>query len=429
MADRGSRGDTRALTVPARILKQATAARRTAGSLAQATAAVRSKALESLETRIRKSSASILRANSEDVADAERAGMTEAFVDRLRLDPARVSTIADGVAVVRRLADPVGEFLEKRELANGAVLRKITVPLGVVLVIFESRPNVLVDSAALCLKSGNVSLLKSGKESARTSGEVLGCIRGALADAGIPRQAVQLVDTKTHSEVHALLGLDALIDLVVPRGSPALIRDVVARSRIPVVRHEQGICHTFVDRAADLVMAAGICFNAKCNRPGTCNAMETLLVHREVARDFLPEMCRRYREAGVELRGDLEARRIVRMRAATISDWKTEYLDSIISIRVVRSLDEAIQHIREHGSAHTDAIVTTDQRAADRFLREVDSACVMVNASTRLHDGYEFGLGAEIGISTGKLHARGPMGLRELVSYKWQLLGSGQVRK
>ena len=389
----------------------------------------KSKALESLETRIRKASASILRANSEDVADAKRSGRTEAFVDRLRLDPARVSSVADGVAAVCRLADPVGEFLEKRELANGAVLRKITVPLGVVLVIFESRPNVLVDSAALCLKSGNIALLKSGKESARTSRQFLGCIRGALDDAGLPRPAVQIVDTKSHAEVHALLGLDKFIDLVVPRGSPGLIRDVVSRSRIPVVRHEQGICHTYVDRAADLVMAAGICFNAKCNRPGTCNAMETLLVHREVARDFLPEMCRRYREAGVELRGDLETRRIVRMRPATGADWKTEYLDSIISIRVVRSLEEAIQHVREHGSAHTDAIVTTDQRAADRFLREVDSACVMVNASTRLHDGYEFGLGAEIGISTGKLHARGPMGLRELVSYKWQILGSGQVRK
>jgi glutamate-5-semialdehyde dehydrogenase len=417
------------MRVPPRLTRIVRRARASAPLLAAAELGAKSKALESLERRIRESADALVRANAKDVEAARRAGRTDAFLDRLRLDSSRVGGIADGVATVGRLEDPSGILLEKRDLPSGAILRKVTVPFGVVLVVFESRPNVLVDSAALCLKSGNSALLKSGKESARTSGALMECVRGALADAGLPREAVQLVGTRSHHEVHALLSLDGMIDLAVPRGSPALVRDVVAHARVPVVRHEQGICHTYVDRSADLVMAAEVCLNAKCNRPGTCNAMETLLVHREVAPDFLPEMCRRYREAGVELRGDRESRRIAGMKRATEEDWRTEYLDKVLSIRVVGSLDEAIGHIRDYGSAHTDAIITTEQRAADRFLREVDSACVMVNASTRLHDGFEFGMGAEIGISTGKLHARGPMGLRELVTYKWQLLGSGQTRK
>jgi glutamate-5-semialdehyde dehydrogenase len=371
----------------------------------------------------------ILRANARDLAKAEADGLPAAQIDRLRLTPKRLEGIAESLREVAALPEPIGIVLDCTVRPNGLKVERISVPLGVILFIYESRPNVTVDSAALCVKSGNAIILRGGKEARHSNEALCAVLQEGLASSGIPVDAVQLVAPADRAAVGHLLQLDSLVDLVIPRGGESLIRRVVAEARMPVLKHYQGNCHVYIDRAADLGMAERILINAKCQRPGVCNAAESLLVHSDVAAAFLPKAAAALRQQGVELRGCPATCRLVSdVRSATEEDYSTEYLDLILSVKVVTDLEEAIAHINRHGSGHTDAIITKDPLAAQRFTAAVDSAAVLVNASTRFHDGFEFGLGAEIGISTDKVHARGPCGLRELCSYKYIVNGDGQVR-
>lgn len=371
----------------------------------------------------------LLRANDEDLARAEAAGLPAAQRDRLALSPQRLRAMREGVLAVRELLDPVGRVLERRERPNGLVIQKVSVPLGVILFIYESRPNVTVDAASLAVKSGNAIILRGGKEALASNVALHRVLRESLERAGLSGDGVQLVMSPERDAVNHLLRLSRFIDLAIPRGGEGLIRTVAQHATMPVLKHFQGNCHIYVDRCADLDMAERILLNAKCQRPGVCNATESLLVHREVAQRFLPRAAQALWKAGVELRGCEATRELVsQAKLATEADYAAEYLGLILSIKVVDSLDAAIEHINRYGSQHTDAIVTCDQEAARQFTRRVDSAAVLVNASTRFHDGYEFGLGAEIGISTDKFHARGPCGLLELTTYKYVVQGSGQVR-
>jgi glutamate-5-semialdehyde dehydrogenase len=373
--------------------------------------------------------AEILRANAEDVARAESLGLTPAQIDRLKLTSERLQGMSAGLDAVRALPDPVGRMLEGQVRPNGLEIRKVAVPLGVIFFIYESRPNVTVDAAALAVKSGNAIILRGGKEAFASNQALHGVLREALDNAGLPVHAVQLVTAPDRDAVNQLLQLNQYIDLAIPRGGEGLIRTVAEHATMPVLKHYQGNCHLYVDKSADLEMAERILLNAKCQRPGVCNAAESLLVHRDEAPVFLPRAAAALTAAGVELRGCEETRTLVSgAKPATEADFAAEYLDLILSVKVVASLDEAIDHINRYGSHHTDAIVTSDLAAARRFVERVDSAAVMVNASTRFHDGYEFGLGAEIGISTDKFHARGPCGLLELTTYKYVVYGDGQVR-
>ena len=393
-------------------------ARRAALDLQGTPTAAKSACLRAAAARIRADVPAILAANALDVAAAPGYGLTPAAIDRLLLDPARIEGIAAGVEVIEESVRP-----------SGLVVRKVRVPLGVIFFIYESRPNVTADAAAVALASGNAIILRSGKEAAHSSRRIVESIRGALADCGLPVDAVQLVDVAAREAVGAFLACDDLIDLAIPRGGEALIRRVCAEARMPVLKHFSGNCHVYVDRAADLAMAEAITVNAKCQRMGVCNAAESLLVHRDVAERFLPAVTAALAARGVEVVGDAATRRLVPAAgAATEADWATEYLGPKISVAVVDSLDAAIDHVNRHGSRHTDAIVTADAAAADRFTARVDTAVAMVNASTRFNDGGELGMGAEIGISTDKLHARGPCGPRELTTYKYIVVGSGQVR-
>ena len=404
-------------------------ARRAALDLQGTPTAAKSACLRAAAARIRADVPAILAANALDVAAAPGYGLTPAAIDRLLLDPARIGSIAAGVEAVAALPDPVGEVIEESVRPSGLVVRKVRVPLGVIFFIYESRPNVTADAAAVALASGNAIILRGGKEAAHSSRRIVESIRGALADCGLPVDAVQLVDIAAREAVGAFLACDDLIDLAIPRGGEALIRRVCAEARMPVLKHFSGNCHVYVDRAADLAMAESITVNAKCQRMGVCNAAESLLVHRDVAERFLPAVTAALAARGVEVVGDAATRRLVPAAgAATEADWATEYLGPKISVAVVDSLDAAIDHINRHGSRHTDAIVTADAAAADRFTARVDTAVAMVNASTRFNDGGELGMGAEIGISTDKLHARGPCGPRELTTYKYIVVGSGQVR-
>ena len=368
-------------------------------------------------------------ANSQDVADARIAGLSAALVDRLTLTDARIDAMIRGIREVAALPDPVGKRLAKRVRPNGMVIEKRRVPIGVVAIIYESRPNVTADAAVLCIKSSNAVILRGGKEALRSNQAIAAALAEGGQKAGLPRHAVQLVATTDREAVRELVQMDDRVDVVIPRGGESLIRAVVEQSRVPVLKHYKGVCHVFVDATANLEMALQIVENAKCQRPGTCNAAETLLVHADVAAAFLPrfaELCARRK---VEVRADEAARTIVpSFAAAAEEDWYAEYLDLILAVRVVKDLRAAIEHVNKYGSRHSDGIVTQDARSANKFLKEVDSAAVFVNASTRLHDGYEFGLGAEMGISTDKLHARGPMGLEELTTYKYLVRGTGQVR-
>jgi len=389
----------------------------------------RAAALRAAAARIRGDVAAILTANAADVAAAPGFGLTPAATERLVLDAARVESIVAGVEAVAALPDPVGEVLEETSRPNGLVIRKIRVPLGVLFFVYESRPNVTADAAAVAIASGNAIILRGGKEAAHSSECIVRSVRAALADAGLPIDAVQLVDVADREAVGEFLKLDDLVDIAIPRGGEGLIRRVCAEARMPVLKHFSGNCHVYVDRAADLAMAEAITVNAKCQRMGVCNAAESLLVHRDVAERFLPAVAAALAAHGVEIVGDAAVRRLVpAAAAATAADWGTEYLGPKISMAVVTSLDAAIDHINRHGSRHTDAIVTADPVAAERFAARVDTAVAMVNASTRFNDGGELGLGAEIGISTDKLHARGPCGIRELTTYKYVVTGSGQVR-
>ena len=404
-------------------------ARRAAIDLAGIPGARRAAALRAAAAKIRADATAILAANAQDVAAAPGYGLTPAATDRLALDAARVEAIAAGVEAVAALPDPVGEVLEETTRPNGLVVRKVRVPLGVVFFIYESRPNVTADAAAVAVASGNAIILRGGKEAAHSSGRIVASVRTALAEAGLPEDCVQLVDVADREAVGEFLQLDDLVDLAIPRGGEGLIRRVCAEARMPVLKHFTGNCHVYVDSAADLAMAEAITVNAKCQRMGVCNAAESLLVHRDVADAFLPAVAAKLAAQGVELVGDAATRRLVPTAGeATEADWGTEYLGPKISVAVVDSLDVAIDHINRHGSRHTDAIVSADTAAIERFTASVDTAVAMVNASTRFNDGGELGLGAEIGISTDKLHARGPCGVRELTTYKYIVTGSGQVR-
>jgi glutamate-5-semialdehyde dehydrogenase len=404
-------------------------ARRAAIDLAAIPGPRKAAALLAAAGRIRADAAAILEANARDLAAAPGFGLSPAATDRLVLDPARLEAIAAGVEAVAGLPDPVGEVLEETTRPNGLVVRKLRVPLGVVFFIYESRPNVTADAAAVALAAGNAIILRGGKEAAHSSRQIVASMREALVEAGLPADAVQLVDVADREAVGEFLKLDDLIDLAIPRGGEGLIRRVCAEARMPVLKHFTGNCHVYVDRAADLAMAEAITVNAKCQRMGVCNAAESLLVHRDVAAVFLPAVADRLAAQGVEIVGDAATRRLVPAAgAATAADWGTEFLGPKISVAVVDSLDAAIDHINRHGSRHTDAIVTADPAAAERFAVRVDTAVAVVNASTRFNDGGELGLGAEIGISTDKLHARGPCGVKELTTYKYVVTGSGQVR-
>jgi glutamate-5-semialdehyde dehydrogenase len=398
-------------------------------ALAVATGAAKNAWLKRSAKALRERAGEILEANARDVAEAPGLGLNAAAVDRLTLNPKRLDGIADALAEVAALPDPVGEVIEASRRPNGLEVSKVRVPLGVVFMIYESRPNVTVDAAALCVKAGNAAILRGGKEAIRSNLAFHKVLADELEPAGLPRDAVQVVPTIDREAVGHLLALPEFIDLAIPRGGESLIRRVAAEARMPVLKHYNGICHVYVDAEADPDKAVRIVVNAKAQRPGVCNAAEAMLVHRAIAPTFLLAVAEALAREGVEMRGDPRSRELVpSMTPARPEDFDTEFLDKILAVAVVDSLDAAIAHIRRHGSAHTDAILTRDLAAARRFVAEVDSAAVMVNASTRFNDGGELGLGAEIGISTDKFHARGPCGLRELTSSKWVVYGEGHVR-
>jgi glutamate-5-semialdehyde dehydrogenase len=405
------------------------AARAAGRLLARADTKAKNLALTHAATALRRDARRLMQANARDVEAARAAGHDAAFVDRLTLTAPSIEAMARGLDEIAALADPVGEISDLRYRPSGIQVGMMRVPLGVIGIVYESRPNVTADAAGLCLKSGNATILRGGSEAIHSNRAIAQCVHEGLRDAGLPEHAVQLVDTTDRAAVGYLLADDAHVDIIVPRGGKSLTERVAREARVPVLKHLDGVCHVYIDAAANVEQAIRIADNAKTQRYSPCNTMETLLVHAAVAPRVLPPLGGIYAAKGVEMRGDERARALVpAMKAATEDDWYAEYLAPILAIRVVDSLDAAIDHIARYGSQHTDAIVTGDHTSAMRFLREVDSSSVMVNASTRFADGYEYGLGAEIGISTNKLHARGPVGLEGLTSRKWIVLGSGQIR-
>ena len=405
------------------------AARDAARDVARADTNARNQALTAMAAAILRDEAKLLAANGDDVKAARAAGHDAAFVDRLTLTSKGVQAMAEGLAEIAALPDPVGEITDLRYRPTGIQVGRMRVPLGVVGIIYESRPNVTADAAGLCLKAGNATILRGGSEALRSNTAIAACVHQGLRDAGLPEHAVQVVATTDRAAVGHLIADEKHVDVIVPRGGKGLIERISREARVPVIKHLDGVCHVFVDATADLDMAIRIADNAKTQRYSPCNTMETLLVHADIAARVLPPLCAIYQQKGVELRGcDRSQALVPAMKPATEEDWYTEYLAPILAIRVVDSLDEAMLHIAKYGSQHTDAIVTADYGNSMRFLREVDSSSVLVNASTRFADGFEFGLGAEIGISTNKLHARGPVGLEGLTSQKWVVLGSGQIR-
>lgn len=368
--------------------------------------------------------------NAKDLKAAESQHYSKALVDRLRLTDKVIEEMASCLTATAQLKDPVGDLMATFKRPNGLIIKKVRTPIGVIGIIYESRPNVTSDCIGLCLKSGNAVILKGGREAVHSNKAIFKVLQAALKGTSIPQDAIHLISSMDRGAVNALLKLDKFVDLIIPRGGEELIEFVAGHSRIPVIKHYKGICHIYVSDMADLNLAHKVCYNAKVQKPGVCNAMETLLVQREAAIRFLPGMIRDFKEAGVEIRGCPITRKIVKkgIKAATEKDWETEYLDLILSVKVVENLPEAIEHINKYGSHHSDAIITEDKKEAEQFLKSVDSACLYVNASTRFTDGYQFGFGAEIGISTDKLHARGPMALEELTTYKYLVLGKGQIR-
>jgi len=409
------------------IARNASAAARV---LANLSASEKNRILEDIAQSLLKNQGAIISANKKDLVLAKKAKLSSAFIDRLMLNAERIKAMAEGLTNVARLDDPVGTEIKSWAVPSGLKIHKVRVPIGVIAIIYESRPNVTSDCIGLCFKSGNSVILRGGSEALGSNTAIFKAIEQVLKANKLPPGAVNLITTKDRRAIDILLKINEYIDLVMPRGGEALIKKVVSSSKIPVIKHYKGICHVYVDDYADLNMAEQICFNAKVQRPGVCNAMEAMLVHRDVAARFLPLMLKKFKDSGVEIRGCQLTQRIAKdkIRPVTEKDFRTEYLDLILSVKVVDTIEEAINHINTYGSHHSDTIVTDDANNAREFLRKVDSACVYVNASTRFTDGGEFGMGAEIGISTDKLHARGPMALEELTTYKYIIYGSGQIR-
>ena len=405
------------------------AARAASRELARADTATKNRALQAMANAIRSQKETLLSANRQDVSQARAAGRDAAFIDRLTLSEHSVEQMAEGVEQVASLADPVGEITDRMKRPTGIEVARMRVPLGVVGIIYESRPNVTADAAALCLKAGNACILRGGSESLRSNRAIAACVHAGLEAAELPRAAVQLVDTPDRAAVGELITMNEYVDILVPRGGKDLIARLEREARIPMIKHLDGVCHVYVDGSADPEMAIRIADNAKTQRYGTCNTMETLLVAESIAPKVLPRIAGIFRSKGVEMRADPAAKKLIpEAKNATEDDYYTEWLAPVVSIRTVKGLDEAIEHIAKYGSQHTDAIVAADPLRAERFLREVDSSSVMWNASTRFADGYEYGLGAEIGISTNKLHARGPVGIEGLTTQKFVVLGHGEVR-
>ena len=412
------------------ILGMGAKARAAAYALAVLDAEHKNEILRAMAVGLRDHEDEILAANQLDIQAGEANGLSSAMLDRLRLDSARLEAIAVGVEQVADLPDPVGEVLTEWTRPNAIHIEQIRVPIGVIGIIYESRPNVTSDAAVLCLKSGNATILRGGSEAIHSNKAIALALQSGGESAGLPENAIQLIPFTDRESVSVMAGMDQWLDVIIPRGGKGLIETVVSLARMPVIKHYDGICHTYVDSAADLEMAVAIADDAKTHKPGVCNALETLLVHRDIAEEFLPKMGKVFTAKGVEMRGDAATLAILGEAAipATADDWDAEYLDLIIAIKVVSDIDEAINHINTHSSQHSDCIVTADDALAAQFLTRIDSACVFHNASTRFSDGGEFGFGAEIGISTDKLHARGPMALRELTSYQYRIRGTGQTR-
>ena len=408
------------------------AARKASRTMAKADTASKNRALTLIAQAIRRDAALLSAANQQDLAAARATGLAEAMLDRLTLSDIAIATMAEGLEQIAALPDPIGEISDMKFRPTGIQVGQMRVPLGVIGIIYEARPNVTVDAAGLCIKSGNATILRGGSEAIHCNQALAKLVKEGLAGAGLPADAVQIVETTDRAAVGAMITMPQYIDVIVPRGGKGLIARLIEESTVPMIKHLDGICHVYIDDKADLSKALPIAFNAKCHRYGTCNTMETLLVARAVAAEVLPELAKLYADKEVELRCDVESKKILtnypHLQSATEEDWRTEYLDAILAVKIVANVDEAIDHINTYSSQHTDAIITEDYSRAMQFLREVDSASVMVNASTRFADGFEYGLGAEIGISNDKLHARGPVGLEGLTSLKYVVLGHGEVR-
>ncbi|MEK7314161.1 MAG: glutamate-5-semialdehyde dehydrogenase [Deltaproteobacteria bacterium] len=412
------------------ILNIAKGAREASREVARLSTAVKNNALLAMAEGIEKNSGFLKKENSKDLELAEKKGLQKAMMERLTLSDKVIKSMAGGLREVAALPDPVGEITGMRTRPNGLRVGRMRIPLGVVGIIYESRPNVTSDSAGLCLKSGNAVILRGGSEAINSNLAISKVLSDACKTSGVPEKAIQVIPTVEREAMLELLKLDEYVDLIIPRGGEGLIRFVVEHSKIPVIKHYKGVCHVFVDESADMGMAEKIAFNAKVERPGVCNAMETLLVHENIAKEFLPRIHKKYTDAGVEMRGCPETRRILKdVKEASEEDWSAEYLDLIVSIKVVAGFPDAVRHIEKYGSLHTESIVTSDYSNAMRFVNEVNSSTVLVNASTRFSDGGELGLGAEIGISTTKIHAFGPMGLEELTTRKFIVFGEGQIRE
>ncbi len=408
------------------------AARKASRAMAKADTAAKNRALQLIAAGIRRDAALLTAANRKDLDAARANGLAPAMVDRLTLSEKAIATMAEGLEQIASLPDPIGEISNMKYRPTGIQVGQMRVPLGVIGIIYEARPNVTVDAAGLCIKSGNATILRGGSEAIHCNHALARLVKAGLSGAGLPAEAVQIVETTDRAAVGALITMPEYVDVIVPRGGKGLIERLMKESKVPMIKHLDGICHVYIDDRADIAKALPVAFNAKCHRYGTCNTMETLLVAREIAPTVLPELARLYADKQVELRADAEALAILagypNLKPATEEDWSTEYLDAILSVKLVSGVDEAIDHINTYSSQHTDSIITEDYSRAMRFLREVDSASVMVNASTRFADGFEYGLGAEIGISNDKLHARGPVGLEGLTSVKYVVLGHGEVR-
>jgi glutamate-5-semialdehyde dehydrogenase len=418
------------MSIESTIREMAVAARRASMEMAKCASFRKNEVLLKIAGLIKKNALHIEEQNRKDISRAQELGLTDAMIDRLTITEATIEDMVQGLEEVVQLEDPVGTLGKTWLRPNGLEVSRMRIPLGVIGIIYESRPNVTIDAAGLCLKAGNAVILRGGSEALHSNQALAGTINRALRETGLPEKAVQVVPLRDRAAVNALLGQEEYIDLIIPRGGEGLIRFVADNSKIPVLKHYKGVCHVYVDESADLKKAVEICFNAKVQRPGVCNAAETLLLHRTVVHEFLPAISERFERAGVEIRGCPETCRLVPgAKAATEEDWSTEYLDLVIAVKVVDNLSEAIEHIAAYGSDHTEAIVTSSYERAKRFVREVNSSVVLVNASTRFNDGGQLGLGAEIGISTSKLHAFGPMGVEELTTTKFVVFGNGQIRQ